>query len=426
MQNNFVVVNYAILTLLQYRNKDKGMLINKSVFLSALLLGLTAFALSANAASLIYEGNPHRSNLFFKDMVKPNGLKLRPSRLNPIIKGDNVYAPDLLRVSNKWFIYYGGWKTPGVNDEIYLGITDDMAIEGPVLGNHTVIKRGAYAHVNDPSVQRVNFSRWVMAYTIAEYSGNNERAWINISTSHDGTQWYPSTANRTTEIKIDGARLLGAGKRITYAARPSLLWDNGQWKLWFDGKINNGEHASFLAVSNESTPINFTAIKKYPSIGGFPGFYEPDVEKTSNGYVAVVQRHFNGLYKYVSSNGVDFRLVGRMISNSEAGAKRIDNPGFIYDSTNKSTYGVAFGMTDNTDLVEHDVGFAYSQYKALAESCPNVWHQYQEAVFYETVKLKTYRYSAFCRIRIIDPDTRQILLNKAVRSAAGDQWRFVR
>lgn len=76
-------------------------------------------------------------------------------------------------------------------------------------------------------------------------------------------------------------------------------------------------------------------------------------------------------------------------------------------------------------VLKADIGFAYSQYTAKAVSCPNVWHQYQDAVYYETVKLKTFQYSSICRIQILDSDTNAILIDKSVSSYDGDQWRFV-
>lgn len=401
------------------------MYIQKAIIYS--LLAFTLFHTSCiSAAQLIYEGRVSSHDLLFKDMVKPNGIKSRPSNQNPLISGKNLYAPEIVKMNNKWNVYYGGWKTVyQTHDTIYLGITDDIAFEGPILNNSAVISPGEYIHVNDPSVQRKSSNNWVMAYTTAKYVGSDYRDWINISTSYNGTNWYPSSANYSTEISVDASQFLQGGEQLTDIARPSLLWDNNHWKLWFDGRINNGNTESYLAVSYDSYPSNFSVIHKYTSIGGFPGFYEADVKKTNEGYVAAVQRYFTGIYKYKSTDGIHFTEMGKMISNSDTGRSLISTPGLIYDDSNGTTYGIAFGMTNNSSLIDHDIGFAYSQYTAKAVSCPNVWHQYQDAVYYETVKLKTFQYSSICRIQILDSDTNAILIDKSVSSYDGDQWRFV-
>lgn len=392
------------------------------------LLSLTALFLSSSAmsAQLNYEGNPFTQDLTFKGMVKHNGVKSRPSSSNPIIKGNNIYAPDIIRMGNQWYVYYGGFKNHGqFNDKIYIGVTDDLAFEGPILSNATMIELGSYEHVNDPSVQRRSSTDWVMAYTAAKQIGSDYRDWINISTSSNGLSWSPYFATPSTEVSLDGSAYLTGNQQFTDIARPALLWDGNHWKMWFDGRINNGGAHSYLAISYDNIPSHFTVTHKYPSPGGFPGFFEPDVEKTNNGYVAVIQKGFTDLYKYTSTNGIHFTNAGKMTSKSEVGAQHINNPGLIFDRTNQATYGVAFGMTQNQQLLAHDVGFAYSQYTAQALSCPNVWHGFQDAVFFETVKLKSFQYNVFCMIRIIDSDTGSVLLNKNVSSMDGDQWRFI-
>lgn len=180
-----------------------------------------------------------------------------------------------------------------------------------------------------------------------------------------------------------GLGLPGTEIRITNAsfsdiARPALLWTGSGWKLWFDGRVGNGALHSYLAESSEDIPRNFTLVQSYADVGGFPGFMEPDVELVNGRYVAVVQRNFATLHKMESTDGRTFTEVGTFLSAASPtfGRKYVSNPGLVYDNVERVVKGVGFGMTDNSGLTDHDIGFAYTQYRLSVLSCPSTWHVY--------------------------------------------------
>lgn len=135
-------------------------------------------------------GNAGRPNrISFENVAFPDTKVTHQYSTNPIIQGDNLYAPDMLRVGDAWYCYYGGWKTAGqLYDRIYLGISTDLDPKGP-WGEQMIISSGTYIHVNDPTVHR-DGSSWIMLYTAAKYTGSGPsyrfRDWINYSTSTDG------------------------------------------------------------------------------------------------------------------------------------------------------------------------------------------------------------------------------------------------
>jgi len=405
------------------------------VLLLALVTGPARAPVSAGSTpDLIYEGNNGGDYLKIKGMFQPNGLEVHPSIANPIITGDNVYAPDLVRNGGVWNLYYGGWKDSSGygKDNIYIAVSDDAMPEGSWSGQWVIISRGSYVHANDPSVQKRSSSDWVMAYTVARHEDSHSsiRDWVAISTSSNGASWSPSAATPSTEIDLTGSAGGVNAADITDIARPALLWTGSKWKLWFDAMVNNnGDRLSFLAESNESgPPTSFNLVHRYADVGGgFPGFYEPDVAIIDGKYVAVVQRYFDTLVKYESTDGVHFTEVGEMLSASDPafGHDYVNNPGLLYDRVYDVLRGVAFGMRNDPSRCSNDIGFAYTQYKVYVKSCPSTWHVYTESEFWDRALPMTFSYDEFCRIRIIDPVDNSLILDKTFDAEIGDVWRLV-
>ncbi|RKH62934.1 arabinan endo-1,5-alpha-L-arabinosidase [Corallococcus llansteffanensis] len=388
---------------------------------SALLATGVLLGAPALAGSLAYAGNAGGPGVTLLGVSQPNGIEAHPSVENPLIQGHNLYAPDLVRNGGVWNLYYGGWKNSSdVNDRIYFAVSDDLLFEGPWSGQSVIISNGGYLHVNDPSVQKRPDGRWVMAYTVAHQVGSDYRDWIAISTSTDGAAWTPSVATSTTEVRITNAS-------FSDIARPALLWTGSGWKLWFDARTDNGPLHSYLAESSEDLPRNFVLVQSYPDVNGFPGFMEPDVERVNGRYVAVVQRGFATLHKLESTDGRAFTEVGTFLSAASPafGRKYVSNPGLVYDNVEGTVKGVGFGMTNSDGLTEHDIGFAYTQYRVSVLSCPSTWHAYTTGRYFDQAQQLTFGYGSFCRIRVEDPRTGQVLADQAVGSVAGDRWQFV-
>src|SRR5262245_5033595 len=105
-------------------------------------------------AELIRAGNSGRSQrITFSNVLFPDGTRTVFAAASPLINGNNLYAPDLLRLGNSWYCYHGGWLAAGqVNDRIYLSRRDGLDPIGEWTPSQAVISEGEYVHVNDPSV----------------------------------------------------------------------------------------------------------------------------------------------------------------------------------------------------------------------------------------------------------------------------------
>jgi len=283
----------------------------------------------------------------------------------PIIEGDNLYAPELVRQKDGWCCYYGGWKTKGqLYDRIYLGVSTSNDIRTTSWSERLAITNGDYRHVNDPTVVQEK-DDWIMLYTAAgdvwEGDGLRFRDWINFSTSKDGLTWSPDAGTTSTEINMEVSAAINEGRSFSDIARPSLVRTKGGWKLWFDGKVNGGPIESYLAECDEAFPRRFKVIHKYANVAKFPGFMEPDVAILKDGsYVAVVQRGFKQLHFGTSQDGIHFSLNKVLDVTHNYSRQWVSNPGLVYDDVTDELLGLGFGMTDDHQYMNHDIGFTFT------------------------------------------------------------------
>lgn len=402
----------------------------RSVFPSSrtisLLLGLACAPVVTAAPQLIKianTGEPGR--ITFANVARPNSHKSTLLQANPVIQGNNLYAPDMVRVGDHWHCYHGGWLTTGQpSDRVYVGISTGTDPTGPwVPASQVVIYEGIYLHVNDPSVV-IHDGTWYMMYTAFRMVGSQARDWINYSTSADGINWTPSVGTASTEIVLTDPNNI-AGGPITDMARPSLVRTPTRWEMWFDAQVDNGGLMSYLAHSTAATPNNFTLVHRYPQVSNFPGFYEPDVVRRPDGsYLAVVQRYFRDLFVATSENGIDFNFTPDISAlNPLFGREKISNPGLIYDQTNDRLLGLGFGMTDSPTLVGHDIGFSVAQYTVSVRSPGAVWHNLAQATGESDQLVQTENSTSFDLVRITDPMTGAIVLQQSFSNASvGDLW----
>jgi WD40 repeat protein len=132
----------------------------------------------------------------------------------------NVYAPEIHRDGDRWLMWYGGQGKDG-HDRIHLAESGD-GLKWKKLG--VVLDCGTANHVNDPSVVRAG-NVWWMFYTVAETGEMDE---IAAATSPDGVKWE----KRGVVLKRGASRAWDSLK----VGRPSVLHEDGLFRLWYDGQ----------------------------------------------------------------------------------------------------------------------------------------------------------------------------------------------
>jgi len=155
-----------------------------------------------------------------------------PSPLRVLVRGQavtelaphgrgNVYAPSVVIEGPIWRMWYGGQGRDG-HDRIHYAESRDAGRSWQKRG--VVLDNGAANHVNDPSVLRVD-GKWFMFYTVA--TRGTEDA-IALAVSADGLKWRKRGV------------VLAPGPKGTWdsrlVGRPSVLHEDGQFRMWYDGQ----------------------------------------------------------------------------------------------------------------------------------------------------------------------------------------------
>jgi hypothetical protein len=338
-----------------------------------LLTGCQRLGMPMRAAD---EPEPRHPGLVFRNVGTPGLLPHETFYVhyagNPIIPGENIYAPSPVRFGNTWFVYYGGWSTyeRTGHDDIYLATTTDPTLRGPYTSHDIIIRRGIYIHANDPSVVRLD-DGWIMALTVFV----DGKDWIAVATSHDGYHWTPDEfVDHTFEIAIDGAD-------FDYVARPSLNFNPQQqrWELYFDGRITTEpENAQFVAHSYEPVPYAFDLV------GRIDHWMDADIRRLPDGRYIAAYRHSREEIPVPirfahSDDGVDFTEYGIFIQPDPVNPyddQAVTNPGWAIDPDG-TIVAVLFGGSDH-GMIQHSIGIAYPQ--AAGQPIGEVAHNFRQAL----------------------------------------------
>ena len=212
---------------------------------------------------------------------------------------DNVYAPHILRYQNKWWMWYGGQGRDG-KDAIFLAWSDDLLFWEKHGGDNPipVVDHGNSNHVNDPSVVRVN-GQFYMYYTEAPIAEEDE---VHLATSADGINWE----KRGVVIDV-GATNSWEPDRV---GRPSVIYENGEFRMWYDGQIFQVARHVGYATSNDG--FQWTKSPNNPVLLNEGAI---DVARVGNEYIMLTESR-NGTKYYRSSNRIDWVIGGNLIGLS--------------------------------------------------------------------------------------------------------------
>ena len=132
----------------------------------------------------------------------------------------NAYAPEILFYDGVYRMWYGAQGRDG-HDRIHLAESADGLVWEP---KGVVLDHGSANHVNDPSVVKVG-DTFFMYYTRAPVDVRDE---IALATSTDGVTWR------------EEGTVFGPGADGTWdsllVGRPSVLHENGRFRMWYDGR----------------------------------------------------------------------------------------------------------------------------------------------------------------------------------------------
>jgi sucrose-6-phosphate hydrolase SacC (GH32 family) len=147
----------------------------------------------------------------------------------------NVYAPEIHFENGIYRMWFGGQGRDG-HDRIQLAESTD-ALHWRQRG--VVLEDQSANHVNDPSVVRVG-NRYFMYFTRAHVDIRDE---IAVATSEDGVHWTKRGIAIAPSPEPNWDSLL--------VGRPSVLVENGRFRMWYDGRkdLPPGAPATGVPVS---------------------------------------------------------------------------------------------------------------------------------------------------------------------------------
>ncbi len=199
--------------------------------------------------------------------------------------GGNIYAPEILYENGVYKMWYGG-QAPDGSDRIHMATSTD-GITWNKLG--VVIDSAEATHVNDPSVVKVN-GTYYMYYTDARSIAGTVLDRIYLATSTDGQNWAKQGRALDTGAQAWNNYVVG---------RPSVLYEAGQWKMWFDTISLDPQYpARYVGYATSSDGRAWNMRPQPVTTGG-----AVDVKKIGNTYF-MLQEWQQGTLLLVSNDGV--------------------------------------------------------------------------------------------------------------------------
>jgi hypothetical protein len=212
----------------------------------------------------------------------------------------NIYAPDIILDDGIYKMWYGG-QSSGGHDSIHFA----TSAEGVSWLKHgTVIPTGVNNHVNDPSVVKVN-DTYYMYYTVAPVAELDE---VWLARSNDSLSW--TVYGKVVDHGTTGWDSLKVG-------RPSVLYEGGVFKMWFDGseedpanpgqfKPGSGRHVGYASSVDGLNWIKWPANPIFNHSGAI------DVEHVDGKYV-VVEEWQQGILWRTGTNETSFEASNRVL-----------------------------------------------------------------------------------------------------------------
>ncbi len=273
--------------------------------------------------------------------VAPLSPTLEPVPTDPDHGSDNIYAPDVVRVSDTLcLMYYGGQGADG-HDQIFLATSTDCThwVHWPDRHNPApVVSHGDANHVNDPSVV-VWGDTWFMYYTVAQ-TGEDDR--IHLATSPDGWTWTPQG------LVLD----VGAGWDSWKVGRPSAVVVGGELRLYYDGNDGTARHTGMATSTDGRTFV------RHPDNPLVLGAGAVDVDRVADTWVLLHEGQ-TGTSAFTSADGVgwcDQGLVFGLTGQSWDAYGQVTPA--LYTRDGSSFDGLLFGGASDACWCHNRVGLA--------------------------------------------------------------------
>jgi hypothetical protein len=269
---------------------------NRVLLSTLILLSFTpfAFAQAAKLTVLLNANGEHE--------IAPHGA-------------GNIYAPCVLIDGGVWRMWYGGQGKDGHDRILYAESENGQQWKrrGVALEDNTA------NHINDPAVMKVG-DFYFMYFTRAEKFVIDR---IHVATSTDGLKWD------VVGVALDAGQ--GDAWDSLSVGRPSVIHDEGLFKMWYDGRkdfpvgapvegapLSNESHR-FVGYATSHDGLHWVRQSEKPVFGNDAGGI--DVQRIGSTYIMVYESHSGTRYAK-SVDGVVWKDQGYLLRQSGDEADR--------------------------------------------------------------------------------------------------------
>ncbi len=259
---------------------------------------------------------------------------------------DAIFTARAKSLNGPWEVYCGGGKWD---------VTGNARLWKPLFG-----PSGSYFdewHNGDPSVVKLG-GKYYMAYSAtghdkdgipADMPGDNDGSFYCVmgAVSDDGIHWRRSKEPILVYEGEAGAKDK-VGDVVVWGSyhRPSIMFDEGRFKMWFDYWTPRGVAMGYAENSGDFlNPADWKLVRygENPCLWEFPN---PDVVKVGDLYYAYgdpggYENHpWRGrkITEAVSSNGLDWRITGYIEPDADAPAIHVPEALVMKDKGKSTVY----------------------------------------------------------------------------------------
>lgn len=266
----------------------------------------------------------------------------------------NIYAPEVHHVDGRYWMWYGGQGRDG-HDRVHLAFSAD-GLHWLRHPRNPVIDVGTANHANDPSCA-ITHGRYYLYYTLAPIAEMDE---IRLAVSADGKHFEPGSGGRPV-IPFGEAGAWDSYK----VGRPSVLYENGVFRMWYDGTNSDPSDRAKLAERPRrcvglATSADGVRWQKYAGNPLVEDAGAVDVKKVGDGYVMLVESG-KGTRWLTSHDGIQWANRGQLFGLSGESYDRgghVTPMAFVQDKQWVATY---FGAARAANWNRNCIAVAFPQ-----------------------------------------------------------------
>jgi len=337
----------------------------------------------------------------------------------PILQGRNIYAPTVVRETNGWQIFYGGWDLGfNGNDHIFAVRTPDFR---SFTDRRMIVSNGQFQHACNCSVVKLPNDTYYMLTTCLLPNRLNKPCSFR---SPDARKWNgssPYAATRDDLITIEGDKGFVAAD---INGMNVVLFEDGMYRLYYcdfkressvwRASSKDGKHYRYdgVALAAPDIRVMVNDVKKFT------------VEEKPWYLMALHQNGDKLWYSVAQGDGLAFKEKRLLTKNQGAADRYIVAVGLVCDD--KAVYGFLYGASPTNALNTNNLFAKWLQKRVELFSQNGIVAVGTSALGPDRVGMKIPAKGATGRFRVFSEDGKtELYVGPEVTLRPGDVWQVV-